>query len=289
MVKSIFTGVCTALITPFLNNEINFPMLERLIDRQLRAGVSTIVLSGTTGESPTLTEQEKTDMIKRAKAFVGNDCTIIAGTGTNSTSHAILLSHQAEEAGADGLLVVAPYYNKSNTPGLIQHFTAVANSVQIPVILYNVPSRTGIDIPVKVYSELSQIPNIVGVKEATTDLTKISKIRYSCPDSFRIWSGNDDLTVPIMSLGGDGIVSVLSNLCPEEMVEMTNAMLIGDHRTAACYQIALQPLIDLLFAEVNPIPIKYAMRYAGFDCGDCRLPLGQISPSLKKRIDTFLA
>lgn len=289
MANSVFTGVCTALVTPFLNDEINYPMMERLIDRQINAGVNAIVLSGTTGEAPTLSDREKAEMIKRAKAFTGNDCKIIAGTGTNSTAHAISLSRQAWEAGADALLVVAPYYNKGNASGLVRHFTAIAKIVQIPVILYNVPSRTGIDIPVKVYKELSAIPNIAGVKEATTDMSKISKIRYSCPDTFRVWCGNDDLTVPVMSLGGDGVISVLSNLCPEEMVEMTNAMRKGDIDTATCYQVALTPLIEILFSEVNPIPIKYAMRYAGYDCGECRLPLGPLSTAVKNRLDALLA
>jgi len=289
MNQPLFTGACTALVTPFLNNEINYPMLERLIDRQLCAGVSAIVLSGTTGEAPTLTDQEKTEMIKRAKAFTGKDCTIIAGTGTNSTDHALRLSREAEEAGADALLVVSPYYNKGNPSGLVRHFSAIANAVKIPVILYNVPSRTGVDIPIKVYLELSKLPNVAGVKEASTDLTKIAKIRYACPETFHIWSGNDDLTVPVMSLGGHGVISVLSNLCPEETVEMTNAMRLGDTAAAACYQIALMPLIELLFAEVNPIPIKYAMRYAGYDCGECRLPLGPLSASVKKRLSDLLA
>lgn len=288
MAKSIFTGVCTALVTPFLDGKINFPMLERLIDRQMNAGISAVVLSGTTGEAPTLTDFEKCEMIKCAKAFTGSDCTIIAGTGSNSTSHAINLSQQAEEAGADALLVVAPYYNKGNAIGLIKHFSAIAQSVTIPVILYNVPSRTGVDIPVKVYSALSKIPNIAGVKEATTDMTKISKIRYNCSETFRIWAGNDDLTVPVMSLGGEGVISVLSNLCPEEMVEMTGSVQRGDLATAACYQIALTPLIELLFAEVNPIPVKYAMRCVGYDCGECRLPLGPVSATVKERLDALL-
>ena len=288
MTKPVFTGVCTALVTPFLNNQINYPLLERLIDRQLQAGVCAVVLSGTTGEAPTLTDDEKINMISCAKSYVGNDCTIIAGTGTNSTAHAIQMSQQAETAGADALLVVAPYYNKGNSAGLVQHFTAISEAVKIPIILYNVPSRTGIDIPIKVYSELSKLKNIAGVKEASTDITKISKSRYACPDSFHIWSGNDDHTVPVLSLGGIGVISVLSNLCPEEMVEMTHAALTGDYATAASYQSALSSLTDLLFSEVNPIPIKYAMRYAGYDCGECRLPLGPVSEVTKDRLKALL-
>lgn len=288
MLKPFFTGVCTALVTPFLNGEINFPLLERMIDRQVSSGVSAIVLAGTTGEAPTLTNIEKIKLIECAKTVVGNDCKIIAGTGTNSTLHAVEMSQEAEDAGADALLVVAPYYNKGNANGLIQHFSLIATSVHIPIILYNVPSRTGIDISIKVYQELSKIPNIVGVKEASTDLTKISKIRYTCPDNFSVWCGNDDLIVPAMSVGAKGAISVISNLFPEEVAEMTKAARLGDYATAASYQIALTPLIEVLFSEVNPIPIKYAMRYAGFDCGGCRLPLGSISHSTKKRLDAIL-
>lgn len=289
MRKPIFTGVCTALVTPFLNDQINYPLLERLLDRQMHAGVSAVVLAGTTGEAPALTDDEKMNMIARAKAFVGKDCTIIAGTGTNSTMRTVTMSQQAESAGADALLVVSPYYNKGNTAGLIQHYSTISSSVQIPIILYNVPSRTGADIPIQVYSKLSKIPNIAGVKEATTDITKVSKIRYTCPNSFYVWSGNDDQTVPVISLGGMGVISVLSNLCPEEMVEMSQAALLGDYATAASYQSALSSLTEVMFSEVNPIPIKYAMRYAGFDCGECRLPLGPVSEVTKNRIEALLS
>lgn len=289
MTKPIFTGVCTALVTPFLNDQINIPLLERLLDRQMQAGVSAVVLAGTTGEAPALTNEEKLNMIVRAKSFVGKDCMIIAGTGTNSTSNAIAMSQQAAAAGADALLVVSPYYNKGNPAGLIRHYSAIASSVKIPIIVYNVPSRTGMDIPIQVYAELSKIPNIAGVKEASNDITKISKIRYACPDSFCVWSGNDDQAVPAISLGAMGVISVLSNLCPEEIVEMTQSALLGDYATAASYQSALSPLIEAMFCEVNPIPIKYAMRYAGFDCGECRTPLGPISEATKNRIETIIS
>ena len=267
MKQPVFTGVCTALVTPFLNNEVNYPMVEQLIKRQVDVGVSAIVLSGTTGEAPTLSDHEKTELIKRAKSYAGNSCKIIAGTGTNATTHAIRMSMAAEKAGADALLVVSPYYNKGTEDGLYSHFLTIAQSVDIPVILYNVPSRTGVDIPVSVYKKLSMQPNIAGVKEASTDITKIARIRTACPDDFYIWAGNDDQVVPVISLGGKGVVSVLSNLCPEETCAMTEAALDGDFDTAAALQCGLLPLIDLLFSEVNPVPVKYAMRYAGFDCG----------------------
>ena len=201
MNNPLFTGACTALVTPFLNGAVNYPMLERLIARQLEAGIRAIVICGTTGESATLTDGEKLELIARAKRFVGKDCLIIAGTGSNATEHTIRLSKAAEEAGADALLIVSPYYNKATPEGLIQHFSAAAFSVKLPVILYNVPSRTGVDIPVAVYRQLASVSNIAGVKEASTDLGKILAIRAECPEDFYIWSGNDDLTVPILSLG----------------------------------------------------------------------------------------
>lgn len=289
MKNTIFTGVCTALVTPFLGDRINYPLVEQLLRRQVEAGVNAVVLSGTTGEAPTLSDEEKIALFKRAKEFSGNSCTIIAGTGSNSTSHAIELSQAAEDAGADALLVVSPYYNKGNPDGIFSHFLSIAHAVSIPIIVYNVPSRTGVDIPVSVYKRLSGIPNIAGVKEASTDITKIAKIRAACGENFIIWSGNDDQIVPVMSLGGQGVISVFSNICPVETTAMAQAALAGDFDTAAALQCQLMPLIELLFKEVNPIPIKYAMRYIGFDCGGCRLPLGQISPETKKRLDAYFA
>lgn len=287
MKQPVFTGVCTALVTPFLNHDINYPMLEQLLKRQIDAGITSVVLCGTTGEAPTLSDAEKIEIIKRAKLYTGNRCQIIAGTGTNSTMHAVKLSIAAEKAGADALLVVSPYYNKGNPDGLFSHFLAIAQSVDLPIILYNVPSRTGIDIPVAVYQKLSAQHNIIGVKEATTDISKIAKIKATCPDDFYVWSGNDELVVPVTSLGGKGVISVLSNFCPEDVCAMTEAALDGDFDSAADIQCELMPLIELMFCEVNPIPIKYAMRCAGFDCGDCRLPLGKLSHANQERIKRY--
>lgn len=289
MKNPIFTGVCTALVTPFIDDKVNYPLVEQLLRYQIEAGVTAVVLSGTTGESPTLTDEEKFELFKRSKEFVGNSCTIIAGTGTNSTQRSINLSVSAEEAGADALLIVSPYYNKGNPEGLFSHYMSIAHAVSIPIILYNVPSRTGVDIPVSVYQRLSALPNIIGVKEASTDITKIAKIRAACGEDFYIWSGNDDQIVPVMSLGGKGVISVLSNVCPRETVALSQAALAGDFDTAAALQCELMPLINLLFSEVNPIPVKYAMRYAGFDCGRCRLPLGQLSADNKRRLDAYFA
>lgn len=279
MKKPLFTGACTALVTPFLNGEVNYPMLERLISRQIEAGIQAIVICGTTGESATLTDGEKLALITRAKEYAQKDCLIIAGTGSNATEHTVQLSKAAEDAGADALLIVSPYYNKATPEGLMQHFSAAAFSVKLPVILYNVPSRTGVDIPVSVYKQLSSVSNIVGVKEASTDLSKILSIRVECPEDFHIWSGNDDLTVPILSLGGKGVISVLSNLYPELTQAMAEAALDGDFDTAAALQIEFGPLIRALFSQVNPIPVKAAMKLLGYDCGPCRLPL--TTPSLK--------
>ena len=273
MIHSFFQGACTALVTPFLGDRVNFPMMEILLKRQMDAGIRTIVLCGTTGESATLSDSEKLEIIRRAKRYTGDSCTILAGTGSNCTEHAVALSRAAQAAGADGLLVVSPYYNKATSEGLITHYSAIASAVQIPLVLYNVPSRTGVDIPVEVYRVLSQIPNIVGVKEASGDLTKMAETLRTCQTGFSVWSGNDDLAGAAMSLGGAGVISVVSNLLPERVQAMSLAALDGDFDTAAALQLELLPLIRTLFREINPIPVKAAMEIIGFDCGACRLPL----------------
>lgn len=277
MKKPVFTGVCTALVTPFLGSSINYPMLEQLLKRQMDAGIEAVVISGTTGESPTLTDVEKLELFRRAKQYVGDACKILAGTGSNNTEHAVALSKAAEAVGVDGLLVVSPYYNKATNEGLLAHYSAIAGAVHIPVVAYNVPSRTGIDIPVEVYACLSKIPNMAGVKEASNDIRKISKIRSMCPADFTIWSGNDDQITAVMALGGQGVVSVLSNIAPLETQALAQAALNGDFDTAADLQLRLLPLIDALFCEVNPIPVKAAMKLIGYDCGGCRLPLTSLS------------
>lgn len=288
MKTPLFTGACTALVTPFRKGKLNLPMLEALLQRQMDAGIGAVVLSGTTGESPTLTTEEKMILFHHAKEYCGSGCTIIAGTGSNSTQHAISLSRAAEEAGADGLLVVSPYYNKATPDGLYLHFCAIAAAVHIPIILYNVPSRTGVDIPVHVYAKLSQIPNIVGVKEASTDMTKFAAIRACCPEDFAVWCGNDDMTVPVMSMGGLGVISVASNVVPMQVQAMTQTALAGNFRAASRMQTELLPLIRLLFCEVNPIPVKSAMRILGFDCGECRMPLTSLSPEFEGKLRKLL-
>lgn len=288
MKKPFFTGVCTALVTPFLGNTVNYPLLELLLRRQIDAGIEAVVLCGTTGESPTLSDCEKLEIFRRCARYADGRCRIIAGTGTNDTQHTIALSAAAEEAGADALLVVSPYYNKATPEGLLTHYAAIAGAVHIPVIVYNVPSRTGVDIPVSVYRKLSELPNIAGVKEASKDMGKISKIQASCPDSFALWSGNDDLTAPILALGGQGVISVLSNVLPERMQALTRAALDGDFDTAADLQLRLLPLTEALFREVNPIPVKAAMKLVGYDCGTCRLPLTPASPETIARLKEIL-
>lgn len=273
MKHPFFSGVCTALVTPFLKDTVNYPMLEQLLRRQYDAGIRALVICGTTGESATLTDEEKLTMFRYAKKSGPEDLRIIAGTGSNSTVHAIALSQAAQDAGADGLLVVSPYYNKATPEGLYLHYAAIASSVQIPVILYNVPSRTGVDIPVEVYRRLSKIPNIAGVKEASSDIRKIARIRSQCPDHFTVWCGNDDLAVAAMALGAKGLISVVSNIEPEITGSMIGAALDGDFDTATALQLSLLPLIDALFQEVNPIPVKAAMAMIGYDCGGCRMPL----------------
>lgn len=289
MKKPFFTGACTALVTPFLNGQVNYPMMQILLQRQLDAGLEAAVICGTTGESATLSDAEKLELFSRCKEFVGDRMKIIAGTGSNATDHTVELSIAAQHEGADALLVVSPYYNKATSEGLFRHYLSVAHAVNIPVILYNVPSRTGVDIPVGVYKRLCTIPNIAGVKEATTDIGKILQIRYECEDNLPIWCGNDDMSVPVMSLGGKGVISVVSNLLPQEVQAMAMAALDGDFDTAAELQRRLYSLTRLLQCQVNPVPVKAAMKCMGYDCGGCRLPLTELGEEETKKLKGFFS
>ena len=253
MTTPFFQGACTALITPFLNGEVNYPMAEQLLRRQIEAGITAVVIAGTTGEGSTLSDSEKIELFRRCKSFAGNSCKIIAGTGSNSTEHAIAISKEAEKGGVDALLVVTPYYNKATPDGLIAHYLSIAQAISLPIILYNVPTRTGVDIPVSVCQKLSTIPNIIGIKEASNDITKIARIRSVCGSDFAIWSGNDDQIVPVLASGGSGVISVLSNVFPHETEIMCQAAFAGNYETAAALQRKLLPLIDLLFCEVKII------------------------------------
>ena len=288
MKKTLFSGVCTALVTPFLDGKVNYPMMEVLLRRQIDAGIEAVVICGTTGESPTLSDDEKLELFRRCKAYAGNNCKIIAGTGSNDTEHACALSRAAEEEGVDAVLIVSPYYNKATPDGLYAHYRCIAESINIPVVIYNVPSRTGVDIPVSVYQRLANIKNIAGVKEASSDITKIGKIISQCPRDFCVWSGNDDQAVPVIALGGQGVISVLSNVAPVETEAMAYAALDGDFDTAADLQSQLMPLIEALFSEVNPIPVKAAMKLIGYDCGTCRLPLTPVSLENLEKLKTIL-
>ena len=288
MKEHLFTGVCTAMVTPFLDGKVNYPMMEQLLKRQIDAGISAVVIAGTTGESATLSDEEKLTLFKRCKEYVGNQCLIIAGTGSNNTAHSIALSIAAQKAGADALLVVSPYYNKATPEGLLLHYVSICQEVNIPVIAYNVPSRTGVDIPIGVYQQLSGIPNMAGIKEASPDITKIARIRNACGPDFSIWSGNDDQIVPVMALGGAGVISVLSNIRPLETSAICHAALAGDFDTAADIQCKLLPLIDALFSEVNPIPVKSAMKMIGYDCGGYRLPLCGMTEKNRLKLEKLL-
>lgn len=284
MKKPLFTGVCTALVTPFLNREVNYPMVEQLLRRQMEAGIEAVIICGTTGEAPTLSDEEKLSLFRCAKEYAGDQMKIIAGTGSNSTEHTISLSKAAESVGVDGLLVVTPYYNKATPSGLVSHYKAIADAVNIPIILYNVPGRTGVDIPVSVYKQLSRIPNIAGVKEASADITKITKIIEACGKNLPIWTGNDEMITPAMALGALGVISVVSNVIPEETRALSGSALAGDFDIASALQIEIQPLLEALFCEVNPIPVKAAMKLIGYDCGCCRLPLTDIAPENLERL-----
>ncbi len=272
MKNSIFTGTGVAIITPFnKDGSVNYNKLEELIEEQIAGNTDAIVICGTTGESATLTGEEHLDCIKFAIDKVNKRIPVIAGTGSNDTVYATEMSIDAEKAGADGLLLVTPYYNKTSQKGLIAHFLHTADAVNIPIILYNVPSRTGCKIEINTYKELSKHKNIVAAKEASGDISIVAKL--AAETDLGIYSGNDDQVVPIMSLGGIGVISVASNIIPKEMHQMTQYCLDGDFAKARELQLKYLKLINALFCDVNPIPIKEAMNILGKEVGDCRLPL----------------
>lgn len=288
MKKVIFKGCATALVTPFTNAGINFEELRKLIEFQILEGIDGLVICGTTGESSTMSLGEKKSVIDFSVKVANCRVPIIAGTGGNNTADAVAMSKYAESVGADGLLLVTPYYNKTTQKGLIAHFNKIAESVNIPIILYNVPSRTGLNIEPETCLELSKIPNIVAIKEASGNISQVAKIANLCNDELTIYSGNDDQILPILSLGGLGVISVLSNVYPKFVHEMVMDYLTGNWQKATASQIYSLPLINALFSEVNPIPIKYALNKIGFNCGIPRLPLIELSDKNKERIDTLL-
>ena len=289
MKKILFTGCGTAIATPFTKDGVNFEVFKQLLEDQLKGHVDAIIVCGTTGEASTMTEQEKKDTIAFAVKTVAGRVPVIAGTGGNNTKEAIYLSKYAESVGVDGLLLVTPYYNKTTQPGLITHFSKIAENVSIPIILYSVQSRTGLNIEPETCLELSKIPNIVAIKEASGNISQVAKIAKMCQDELSIYSGNDDQVVPILSLGGIGVISVFSNLFPKYVHNMVMDYLTGNWQKACSSQLNALPLINALFCEVNPIPVKYAMNKIGFNCGIPRLPLVELSDKNKEKIDALLA
>lgn len=274
MREPVFTGVCPAIVTPFSENgSINFDAFGDLIEAQIQAGVSGICVCGTTGESSTLSIREHVEAVEFCVKRVNHRVKVIAGAGSNDTSAAVYLSEHAQESGADALLSVTPYYNKASQTGLIKHYEFIADRVKLPIVLYNVPSRTGVSFTAETYQTLSKHPMINGVKEASGDFSLLAHTRHLCGDDFYIWSGNDDQVVPMMALGAKGVISVACNVIPEIMVKMADLCLGNDIEAASKLQIQYMNLIDALFVEVNPIPIKTAMNLMGMKAGDLRLPL----------------
>lgn len=277
MKTKIFTGSGVAIITPFKDDKVDFEKLKELIEFQIKNNTKAIIICGTTGESSTMTDSERKETIKFTVNTVNKRIPVIAGTGGNNTAYAIELSMYAQQVGVDGLLLVTPYYNKTTQRGLIEHYKAIAKSVTIPIILYNVPSRTGMNISVDTYVELSKIENIVATKEASGDISQIAKISQKCGDNLYIYSGNDDQILPILSLGGIGVISVLANIKPYETNQICEEFFNGNTNKSKQIQIEYLELINNLFIETNPIPIKQALNELGFNVGQCRLPLYTMS------------
>ena len=273
MKHEIFRGIGTALITPMTATGVDYNNLARLIDFQLESGVSALIAVGTTGESATLAGSERKEVIRFTVERVAGRVPVIAGTGTNNTAHVLENTKNACEVGVDGILVVTPYYNKATQAGLIKHFTMIADASEVPVILYNVPGRTGCALTPKTVAVLAEHPNIVGLKEATGNMAQMVELMHLCGDKIDIYSGEDALTVPMMAMGGAGTISVLSNILPAESVAMTDACKAGDFKTAAAMQCKFLPLINALFSQVNPIPVKAAAAALGFGDDALRLPL----------------
>ncbi len=274
MKKRVFTGAATALVTPMNNDgSVNFEKIAELVEQQITNGIDALVICGTTGEKSTLNYKEHIKVIETAVKYTNGRVPIIAGTGSNDTVYTVELCKDAISCGADAMLMVTPYYNKTSQRGLITHYNYVADRIDSPIILYNVPSRTGVNIAPSTYAELCKHPNIVATKEANGDISSVALTRALCGDELDIYSGNDDQIIPIMSLGGIGVVSVLSNIAPKETHEMCNKYLNGDTVEAAAMQIKFTQLIKALFSDVNPIPVKEAMNILGMNVGPCRLPL----------------
>ncbi len=284
MKKTIFTGMATAIVTPMTKDGIDYEALGRFLEFQIESGINAIVVMGTTGENATIEPADQKEVIRFTVEKVAKRVPVIAGTGTNNTAHVLENTKNACEVGADAVLVVTPYYNKATQKGLIVHFTAVADASTVPVILYNVPGRTGCNLLPETVAQLAEHPNIVGIKEATGNMAQMVKIRQLCGDKIHIYSGEDALTVPMMAMGAKGTISVLSNVVPKQAVAMTDACLRGDYETAAAMQCDLLPLIDLLFCEVNPIPAKAAVSAMGYGEENLRLPLTPMEAGNREKL-----
>ena len=288
MKKTIFKGCGTAIATPFTEDGVNFDEFGKLLEDQIANEVDAIIVCGTTGESATMSEEEKKEVIKFAIDKINKRTKVVIGTGSNNTTSAIKMSKYAEEAGADALLVVTPYYNKTTQKGLVAHYKAIAESVSLPIIMYSVPSRTGVNITPETCLELSKIENIVAIKEASGNISQVAKIASLCRDNLDIYSGNDDQVIPLLSLGGKGVISVLSNVMPKYTHEMVHKYLDGDVKEACKMQLDVLDLIDALFCEVNPIPVKYALNLMGYNFGKPRMPLIELSDSNKEKLEEIM-
>jgi len=280
----LFVGSCVALVTPFTDNGVDYDKLEDLIEWQIKEGTDAILICGTTGESSTMPDEEHKEVIKFAVQKIAGRVHVMAGTGSNDTKHAVELSRYAESVGADSVLLVTPYYNKTTQEGLYRHFKAIADSINIPVVLYNVPSRTNLNINPETLKRLSEVSNIVAVKEC--NLNQVAYTRYLCGDNLVIYSGEDGNVVPLLALGGKGVISVAANIIPADMHKMVHSFLNGDIETSRDLQIKAVNLVNALFCEVNPIPVKAAMNEMGMNVGKCRLPLVDIS---EKGLNTLRA
>jgi 4-hydroxy-tetrahydrodipicolinate synthase len=282
MKKTIFTGAGVAIVTPMnTDGAVNYDMLGKLIDFQINGGIDAIIICGTSGESATLSHEEHTKVISYTVSKVAGRVPVIAGTGSNDTKYAVELSLEAQKSGADALLLVTPYYNKTTQSGLVRHYNYIADHVDLPMIIYNVPSRTGLDVKPETYRELSKHPNIVAAKEANGNITSVAQTAALCGGDLDIYSGNDDQIVPVLSLGGKGVISVLSNIMPRETHDICDKFFAGDLDGARRLQLDVMGLISALFVEVNPIPVKEALCRMGFDVGECRMPL---APMQEKNI-----
>lgn len=283
---AIFEGAGVALVTPFMaNGDVNYPKLTEIIEEQIAGGTDAIIICGTTGESSTMDHKEHLDVIGYTCDVVNKRIPVVAGTGSNSTAEAIYLSKEAEKAGTDGLLLVTPYYNKATQSGLIAHFTAIAEAVSIPIILYNIPGRTGVTMkPETIVKLCKEVPNIVGVKEASGNFSAIAELMSMADGCVDLYSGNDDQIVPLLSLGGKGVISVLSNVAPRQAHDICENYFNGNVKKSAEMQLEAIPLINALFCEVNPIPVKAAMNLMGKEVGPLRLPLTEMEPKNQERL-----